>query len=239
MENLNAIMQFSIVEPEQNWAEIAIDGEISGGVMDVDYKTIEGNKPNAYNNYLAIWEAKKVPWKEKPLKYEVIGQTPDKAKGSWGFQFPLEYNEEYVLGYSVVKYEETKTGGETVPSNVICALAHIPAEGCEYTYEHTYLTLDFVKGNSLSVRYNMLQGYQPAKFGNWIGFFDGYADLYSDVPSKAIAVTGTRSIDTIVFNGISIERGSRYRLGYYMGGWNEDKEALIKTGLACMITFET
>ena len=49
-------LQFKSITSDPDWTQITVDGPFNLGVMEVQFKTLKNNKPNAYKNYLAIWE---------------------------------------------------------------------------------------------------------------------------------------------------------------------------------------
>lgn len=233
-------LKFRSITSDPDWTQITVDGPFSLGVMEVQFKTLKNNKPNAYKNYLAIWEGNGNPWMDKNLRCEAIKCDPDMNKGDWVFTYKLKYQQEYVLGYCVSDdgMDDCSKAGETRATG-LCALAHIPEEGDEVTYEHTSMELIQVRSNSLSLKYNMLPGYTPNRCLNWVGLYAGDANIYTGEPIRAVSVDSARSSDSVVFNGAPIERGTRYQLAYYMNGWTEDRSKLGKTAIACKLVFET
>ena len=235
-------LKFKSITSDPDWTQITVEGPFDLGVMEVQFKTLKNNKPNANNNYLAIWEGSGNPWTDKKLRCEAINCVPDMNKGDWAFTYKLKYQQEYVLGYCVSSdgMDDKAEAGETRATG-LCALAHIPEEGNEVTYEHTSMELIQVRSNSLSLKYKMLEDYDPKSCLNWIGIFSGDANIYTSEPKWAVPVLSGRSSDSVVFNGITIERGTRYQLAYYMNGWTDeqDKSKLVKTAAACRLVFET
>ena len=94
-------LQFKSITSDPDWTQITVDGPFNLGVMEVQFKTLKNNKPNAYKNYLAIWEGSGNPWTDKKLRCEAIKCDPDMNKGDWAFTYKLKYQQEYVLGYCV------------------------------------------------------------------------------------------------------------------------------------------
>ncbi len=225
-----ALNAYSVVEKSGVAIQIL---SVAPTSIELSYSTIDGNKPGEYGNYLAIWQSKSsIPWSKSPDTVQAVSDSVQ-SSGTISFDNVELTDESYVVGYSVVP----QAGSD----NNFCALALVPEKSSQAQMQVQSLTIDLesISSNTARINYQALAGYTPAAHNNWIGIWKGNPELYSAPPKYAQKVELDEDCGLVTFNGIKMLRDSTYTVGYFMSGWNADPQKLIRSGLACKITFRT
>lgn len=45
---------------------------ITGSILSLEFKSLPANRPQQYNNFIAIWDGTSIPWGEEPLKKNLL-----------------------------------------------------------------------------------------------------------------------------------------------------------------------
>lgn len=194
------------------------------------YSTIPGNLPNAYGNFVSVWQnVETIPFTIQPIiKQEVTSNT---EQGSVVLNFPV-LNTSYLAAYSV---GPTLEKGQ--PFGNVCSTVYIPPAGSGSSILFSpSLRLDDVTGNAVAFNYSMPAGITPMDNGAWCGIWPSAIPSYHNPPEKIIPVNSNSSQDSLVFEGYPIRIGYTYTIAYFMSGYNNGSIS-SQTAMACSITF--
>lgn len=206
-----------------------------GTEVEVRYSVPNHGNPKAAQHYIAIWqtdESGEIPWNQKPIKTALVDKEQE---SSTAFLDDLELsNHHYVVGYSPVPEGKSQN---------FCASAFISqlpldqeesddGECCR----SISLGLKKVSTESVDIEYKTLAQFNPELNGNWVGIWDD-ASSFSSPPIRHALVKGAACSGHIRFTDFPVVCGKKYRIGYFMSGYTEDKTKLPITSLAAVIRF--
>ncbi|HVI47968.1 MAG TPA: hypothetical protein VM802_24080 [Chitinophaga sp.] len=210
--------------------------QVTQNTINFGFKTLPGNKPNSYGNYVAIWQnsGNTIPWDTEPMKVKPITKASPSGDSFFDELDLDKYS--YILGYSVGA-ELTATGAQKVGN--ICSTAYVPELEDEDPYPPflPQLKMGYIGGNSVSVDYKLPAGLKPKSNGAWIGIWEAEQASYTTQPKAANTIMVDKSNGNAFINGITIGRGATYTIGLFMSGWAGAGKPQTLTAMACSITF--
>ncbi|WP_142786402.1 hypothetical protein [Changchengzhania lutea] len=210
---------------------------VSGNSISVTFQGIDGNQPNAFGDYLAIWQnGNSIPWTTKPLQTQKIQNTT--PTGSANFDNLDVTINSYIVGYAV---GPVLTGPGMQPQGNVCASSYIPATGPNAAGSNPdkfvpSLSMNNVGSNSVSVTYKLPSGVATLSNGAWIGIWNSEQAPYKTPPPMAFnKIQTNQSNSTAGINGLNLQRGQTYTIGLFMSGYDDSKPD--QTAMACTVTF--
>lgn len=150
---------------------VAVDRAPADNISGViaKYQSLSGNLPNTYGNAVALWNSLLPNLSTSPLKTALV--TTDDQIG----EVFIDY------GLSLTNYSVTYQLGSS--THTICAMAQI-RQGSAAASLPMFVSIQIqsITTSTVSVLYSTLPGYQPSKYGNWIGMWPGFALPYDAPP---------------------------------------------------------
>ncbi len=197
--------------------------DVTGNTITFEFETLPGNTPNTYGNWVGLWpNTNVIPWKTAAQASAVI--PTDTRDGDSTLTNLVLGDVSYMLGYAVGP--EAAVGQK---NGCICSTAFIPAAGSDYVYFQTTMTLGKVTPSSVAVQYTAPAGNTPAANGSWIGLWRGSQASYINPPEAQTGISDNASAGTAIIQGVTLQRGETYTLGYFM--------SQAQTTLAAILSF--
>lgn len=199
----------------------------------VNYKTMPGNQPNSYGNYLAIWQNENsIPWSTDPLRTQRIGTNS--PNGDTVFHGIGVTNNSYLIAYGV----GPELTGKAQKRGNLCATDFIPAAGApsEPTFS-TKLVLTQLGSRSVTVRYRFPSGNLPLSNGAWIGIWFGRQASYVHPPLGASCIRRCAANGDASIGGIDVQRHQAYTIALFASGWGTDFTSNDQRVMACSLSF--
>lgn len=209
-----------------------------GTEVEIKYSVPNHGNPKAGQHYIAIWQTDgsgEIPWGQKPIKTALVDKEQESSTACLdGLELSDHY---YVVGYSPVPEVIVPEG----KSQNFCASAFIsqlPLDQKESGDDCRCISMSLkkVSTESVDIEYAALAQFNPELNGNWIGIWDN-ASNFSTPPLRHALVKGVACSGHIRFTDFPVVCGKKYRIGYFMGGYSEDKTNLHITSLAAVIRF--
>ena len=178
---------------------------LSQGEVIITCRGIGGNRPRSYRNNIAVWSGSLPNLSSNPL--HVLSMPDD----NWPTRVPFRF------GFGPNDYCFTYQTGPNI--STMCALTLLNAFPTAAPPLPTSVSLEKldVTTKSVRVRYTTLPGYQPQKYGNWIGIWGGYAIPYDSPPPIGQAtINSYQSQDIVTIENLSLSPGGNYTLIYFM-----------------------
>jgi hypothetical protein len=202
---------------------------ITGSTVSLEFKSLPANRPQQYNNFIAIWEGTSVPWGTEPLKKKII--STDAPDGSIAMDEIQIQDKPYILVYGM---------GSDLGSICATALVHESnklknqAQKDLNLTQHVSITISIVSlsSDSLVVFYQTPRGYLPAHYKNRISIWEGEASPYNaPKPIQSKEIDQDYSMGTVALNTLGLKRNTTYTLVYFTGE--------SQTSAACILIFKT
>jgi len=190
--------------PEQFGVSVTIS-DYTSDTLSVSYAGLPANQPKTYQNFVAVWEASRIPWTVEPLRKKFI--EFDSERGSVGIDKLTITRTSYIVGYGV------GPGNTTICASSLLALGGLLAAPTSIS-----ISLSHIGATSLTVSYQTLAGYLPQRYGNWVGLWRGYASPYNEsAPLARVEVASMASEGEVVFNNVPLAINANYTLVYFVG----------------------
>ena len=213
---------------------------VTADTIGVTYKTMPGNQPNSYGNYVAIWQnTNSIPFNAPPpLKRQKIDtNTPD---GDMVFSDLDVTNNSYIVGYSV---GPELGGGNQQKQGNICATDFIPAIGesdptspASRSFSPS-LEMLHIGATSIAVQFDLPSGELPQSNGAWIGIWRAGQASHNNPPEAKNDIQVDASSGSAFINDIKIGRGLTYTVALFTSGWCGPNAPSIQMPMACSVTF--
>jgi len=205
------------------------DGGVTSTSVQIDYKTLNGNKPNAYGNQVAIFQSgPDLPWNVTPE--QVQANPNDDQDGSFNFEDLQVQMKSYLVAYAV----GNDAGTDDFPLANVCATAFIPAgsDTSGNTQDFTpSVSIKAFGSDSVTVNYSMPPGQTPQTAGHYLAIWEGKAYAYDKAPMKVQPITSDQDTRSQPWNGLKLLRSTSYTVAYIAGSAQHD--------MACAVTFTT
>jgi hypothetical protein len=189
--------------------------DVTGTQITFHYDTMPGNQPNAYANNVYLWQTSQqaIPVNTPPYNSQII--SSNQPNGSNAFMGLSVSSESYLVAYAV--------GND--PKNIVASV-FIPATGggtANPTSSAPSLQVTNVGSTSVSFAFAMPEGMTPQSDGDWVGLWQGAGEavLYTRAPTwfGQIGTNANQGNWGINLSNGNIQRGTRYTLGYFKGGY--------------------
>ena len=204
------------------------------------YNTLEGNKPNEYDNKFIVWQTDGWDVSGDPIKSLPIDS--DHASGPQTFTDVGLTDAQYLLGYAVGNQKnavattcrlEPQGGGKY---NVITA-----PDDQAFSFEITNITR-----TTVTYSFRIPEGYGAEGAGDWVGVWKGstgsylYDETREPITFKNVTIDETSgTVPLTLSGGQQFVSGSSYMLGYFKSGYNrETPESSPRTTLAAIVKFK-
>ena len=206
----------------------------SQGEVIVTYRGIAGNQPGTYKNNLALWNGSLPNMTVQPL--QIIAIESNNQPNSVPFEFAFEPTD-YCLTYQVGKDISTMCAMTSFSFSVMARILRAMAF---WRYTNVPVTppaavsikILNITTDSVQVIYSTLPGYQPQRYGNWIGLWPGWAIPYgSPEPLGKAKINGDFSEGIVNIDHISLYSGLSYTLIYFMQGPETDEHRFSAASL--------
>jgi hypothetical protein len=197
--------------------------------VQVRYTGIAGNRPHTYVNSIALWDTWN-PIIEGPHKIEPLVVVPigtDNQPDYGHVPYDRFTGTDYLVSYQV--------GG---PLTTMAAVRRISLRLAAPVPPPTALSLSVYEltADSLTVKYETLDGSLPHTFGNWIGCWQGRAGPYfAGKPMGWTAVGSDDTMGLVRLSGLTILASFIYRVIYFMG---PDADGVPGSQVGATLTFE-
>lgn len=197
--------------------------------VQVRYTGIAGNRPHTYANSVALWNTWD-PIIEGPHKVDPLLVVPIGTDNQPDYVY-VPYDRftgtDYLISYQVGGPLTTMAAMRRI-SLRLAATAAPPSSLSLSVYE---LTAD-----SLTVKYETLDGSLPHTFGNWIGCWQGRAGPYfAGKPMGWAAVGSDSTMGLVRLAGLTIAASFIYRVIYFMG---PGADGVPGSHVGAVLTFE-
>jgi hypothetical protein len=199
----------------------------SQGEIIVRYDGIAGNQPRTYKNILALWNGALPNMTVDPLRVTPI--ESNNQPNSQPFKFDFEATD-YCITYQVAEDISAMCAmtsfSFSLKARILRALAFWRWANVRATPpEAVSIKILKITTDSVQIIYNTLPGYQPQKFGNWIGIWPGWAIPYgSPEPLGRAMVDSDYSQGIVNMGPVSLYPGFSYTLTYFMQAPEKDKQ---------------
>lgn len=204
-------------EPVKN-ESIKVTGKIVGRYFFVEFNTLSFIDPVAFGYFISAFENQQIPYDEqhKPVTSNKVTCTTSHC--SHALEAPIT-KVPYIVGI----------GSSNSISTISATLNFMPGnrDGVSFNPSVTVTALGI---NSVIVAYQMPLGYRPIDSKSWVGIWKGEAN--STIPPIGKAdVDSLQSQGTQAINGIKIQTGATYTVGFISGPNSKDivATATIKT----------
>ena len=201
----------------------------SQGEIIVKYRGIAGNQPETYKNNLALWNGSVPNMTIRPLR--TIAIESDNQPNSLPLEFdfePTDYCITYQVGEEISAMCAMTSFSFSLKTRILRAMAFWRGMNVSATSpESVSIKILKIATDSVQVIYGTLPGYQPQKFGNWIGIWPGWAIPYgSPEPLGRAKVNSNFSEGIVKIAPISLYSGLSYTLTYFMQDREIDEHRL-------------
>ena len=188
---------------------------VTSDTVILTYRSLPGNQPNTYGNFVAVWDDSVIPYSKPPLqKITIPGNDPD---GSLAVTDLMPQESQYIFGYAV---------GPQVGD--ICAYTHIAPDEPPTDFSSMLMILA-VSAESIVVRYSLPPGCDPAQNGAAVALWRDSIGSYTRPPLAQQRITSHASTGTAMFAGLQILYGTTYTVGLLTSN--------SPTALAAWVTF--
>lgn len=196
---------------------------VTGDGIIVRYCGIAGNLPKTYGNTLALWGSSLPNLSSKPLK--VVPITANDQPNDMNIDYGISQTS-YCVTYQVGGDMTTMSALVQLQTN--CPAVSPPNQVNVQIPNYVDIEIDQVTTNSIRVFYSTLPGYQPNKYQNWVGLWQGYASPYdsSDPLAKAV-VTNNFTEGFVTISNVPISSKFTYTLIYFTGPAKTNAASLI------------
>jgi hypothetical protein len=192
-----------------------------------DYHTLNGNNPNAKNNYLGIWPSEngKIPL-GRTAEGSMLIESTKTVDFSQDFDYELEEGHQYVIGYCLAgdPTDEKKEAHRSVS-----ATALIPAKNGRTAADVVYNTFKLsirASGSTYLLDYCAINNME-LKDKSWVGIWFESENIGSDIPQWTSPIKQQGTENYIKLGNIKAKHN--YKLGFFYGEYDEKK----LTGDAC------
>jgi hypothetical protein len=190
---------------------------VTGDTVLLTYRSLPGNQPNMYGNFVAVWDDSVIPYSRPPLqKITIPGNAP---QGSLAVPDLMPQESQYIFGYAV---------GPQVGD--ICAYAHIAPDEPPTDFSSALLILA-LREDSIVVRYSLPPGCNPARNGASVAMWEDSIGSYTNPPLITQRITGSSSMGTVEIVGVQLNFGTTYTVGLLTSN--------SQTAIAAWVTFST
>lgn len=210
--------------PELSLTSIGVKA-FGGDFAALSYTTLPANLPYTYQNTIYLWKGTAIPWGLPPPSPPYAKLIPtDSQIGTVTMSNIAIAASSYIFGYAV--------GAD--PS-LICASVILDAGGLVNSAMSVTIGVRFIGTDSVTVRYQVLNGYLPETAGNWIGLWRGRVSPY-----RSGKIAGSARVPDYTEGTVTIEApiaiDTTYSLIYYMA--NPDLTN-GNTSAAALLTFNS
>ena len=207
---------------------------VSRGEVIVTYRGIAGNQPATYKNNLALWNGSLPNMTVQPLR--VVAIKSDNQPDSLPFEFdfePTDYCLTYQVGEGISTMCAMTSLSFSMKARILRAMAFWRWTNLAATPpEAVSIKIVKITTDSVQIIYNTLPGYQPQKFGNWIGLWPGWAIPYgSPEPLARAKVDSAFSQGIVTLEPVSLYSGLSYTITYFMESPDKDEHHLSAAAL--------
>jgi hypothetical protein len=205
------------------------------------YKTLNGNKPNTYQNTVYLWQTE--GW--------TVPSTTDK-KHLITFDSAQEESQDFSVDLDQASYLIAYAVGPTVNAVVTTQRLEYREDSNSYEIisapsdEALSLKVTHVDPTAVSYSFRTPAGTSAKANGDWVGVWQGAskANLYNKdkkpMRIKQVAHDDRKGDDVFdLTDGQQFVSGSAYLLGYFKSGFNSDNpEESLRTTLAATVEFK-
>jgi hypothetical protein len=189
---------------------------VTSDAVILTYRSLPGNQPNTYGNFVAVWDDSVIPYSRPPLqKIPIPGNAPH---GSLAVAGLMPQESQYIFGYAV---------GPQVGD--ICAYAHISPDGSQTDFSSSLMLLS-VQPDSIILRYSLPPGCNPAQNGASVAVWQDSIGSYTNPPLITQRITGSSSTGTIAIVGVQLNFGVTYTVALLTSN--------SQTSMAAWVTFD-
>ncbi len=190
-------------------------GKPGPGSVEIKVQGLAGNNPKANGNTIALFSGVGPNPAQTPLKvFELEAESSNTFKAILDYDFQPE---DYSLTYQVSGASTTKAPRDL---STMCATAFLyefqmPASE---PITHVSMQIEEARASDLLIRYNVLPNYQPAKFQNWIGLWEGSPNANAPLPdpTKAVSLMSDMNVGMVQMKGLTLFKNFPYTLIYFM-----------------------
>lgn len=228
-------VKVQIVNPKKDSVRVSLVEAPATGEIVVDYHTLNGNHPNANGNYIGVWVSDdgEIP-PNTPAEYsEMVAYNDTDYKGLL-LSFRLE-SKGYVLGYCLTG---DPCDAKQDAYKKVCATVVI-----DKTYKGTVVpeevsvTLDVTNyGPSHVISYQALEN-MDCSCGNWIGIWKNSEIIGNTDPLYHTDIQMAGSEGKVYVPSGKLIRGNKYKVGFFMDGYGDNKPTSYKS-LAALFSFQ-
>lgn len=169
---------------------------ISGATVAFSYRSLPGNQPSKYGNFIAVWEDSVIPYSKPPLrKVDISNNNP---AGSVAVPDLNPETNQYIFGYGV---------GPQISD--ICSYAYISPDESQTDFSSSLMLLS-VQPDSIILRYSLPPGCNPAQNGASVAVWQDSIGSYTNPPLITQRITGSSSTGTIAIVGVRLDFGVVY-----------------------------
>jgi hypothetical protein len=217
----------------QNQFSVSTNNPSQGEVI-VRYDGIAGNQPGTYKNNLALWNGSLPNMTVDPLRVIAIESNNQPNSLPFEFEFePTDYCITYQVGEDISTMCAMTSFSFSLKARILRAMAFWRWKNAPPTPpDAVSIKIQKITTDSVQIIYNALPGYQPQKFGNWIGIWPGWAIPYGSPEPLGRAKVGSDFSQGIVnIDPVSLCPGLSYTLTYFMQGPEKDQHRFSAASL--------
>jgi hypothetical protein len=203
---------------------ISIQGVPTGEGVIVHYVTNTANRPKSNGNHIYVWQttSNEVPWSKDPDGDTAV--SSDSSSSDQPVEFAFE-QKGYIIGYAVAPTPQA-----------VCSTIFIPAGQQDnpeaWVYNDIDISAPYVGINTVQIKYDGLQSYQPASNKNWVALFQGSNVPYSGDWIKKVDIPGDTYNGYVFIRDVTLLIRTTYSVGYFMV-----EPTTGRTSLAASTTF--
>jgi hypothetical protein len=213
---------------------------IDSSSLNFFYNTLDGNKPDEYQNHVYLWTADNWEISGQPIKTHKIDSPL--ASGVQVFGDLNLANRDYLIGYAVGKGNGAVVTTQRLQSQGGGKYDVISAP------EEEALSFNMTNVNTTTVSYSFRipSGTSAENDGDWVGVWKGSTGSYLyDSSKQPISLKGISTDDSYgndrltLSGGQQFVSGASYMLGYFKSGHNQNKpNESVRTTLAAIVKFK-
>jgi hypothetical protein len=210
----------------QLWQTVIRIEDYGGDFAAVAYDSLPANQPKSYKNTVYVWDATSIPWGSPPPPPPYQKRIGSNAQNGKTVMTDLTISaNSYIFGYAV---------GDN-PS-LICASVILDAGGLVTSVMSVSIGVRFIGTDSVTVRYQVLPGYLPQEYGNWVGLWKGTVSPYLCPKPEGTTSVPNVTEGTVTIEDVAIAIDTPYTLVYFMG---EPENLQKNTTAAAILTFRS
>lgn len=194
-----------------------------GDFLTASYVTLPGNRPKDYTNVFYLWEGTEIPWGIPPDARKAVGSNA--TSGDVTFGDIIISQTSYVIGYA--------PGPDPT---YCCASIVLDAGGLVSAPRSISIGVASIGTTSVTIRYEVLPGYRPLNYGNWMGIWEGEVSPYN--AGKPLGKKPLKDVTsgTITIDDVPIKINTMYTVVYFMHDIEKEQN---NTTAAAILRFQS